>query len=104
MSFRVGVLGAGTHGQRYVRHALKDVPGMTVTALCRRSTVAGRKLAAQYGVRYHAEPESLIRDPEVDGIVICTPPSSHFGLARSTLAANDLSLIFLRIDFGFISP
>jgi predicted dehydrogenase len=88
MSFRVGVLGAGTHGQRYVRHALKDVPGMTVTALCRRSTVAGRRLAAQYGVRYHEEPESLIADPEVDGVVICTPPSSHFELARAVLASG----------------
>jgi len=88
MGFRVGVLGAGTHGQRYVRHALKDVPGMTVTALCRRNGKAGRKLAAQYGVRYHPEPESLITDPEVDGVVVCTPPSSHFELARAVLASG----------------
>jgi predicted dehydrogenase len=88
MSFRVGVLGAGTHGERYVRHALQDVPGMTLTALCRRNQEAGRKLAAQYGVRYHAEPESIIADPEVDGIVVCTPPSSHFELARDVLASG----------------
>jgi predicted dehydrogenase len=88
MSFRVGVLGAGTHGQRYVRHALKDVPGMTVTALCRRNGEAGRKLAAQYGVRYHPAPENLIADPEVDGVVVCTPPSSHFELARAVLASG----------------
>jgi predicted dehydrogenase len=61
---------------------------MTVTAICRRNTEAGRQLAAQYGVRYHAEPESLIQDPEVDGIVICTPPSSHFEIAKAVLAAG----------------
>lgn len=88
MSFRVGVLGAGTHGERYVRHALQDVSGMTVTALCRRNQEAGRKLAAQFGVRYHSEPECLIGDPEVDGIVICTPPSSHFELARAVLTTG----------------
>ena len=88
MRFRVGVLGAGTHGERYVRHALQDVPGMTVTALCRRNREAGGELAARYGVRYHAEPESLIKDPEVDGIVVCTPPSSHFELAREVLASG----------------
>ncbi len=88
MSFRIGVLGAGTHGERYVRHALRDVQGMTVTALCRRNKEAGRELAAQYGVRYHAEPESLITDPEVDGVVVCTPPSSHFVLARAVLASG----------------
>ena len=88
MIFRVGVLGAGTHGERYVRHALQDVPGMTVTALCRRNREAGLELAARYGVRYHAEPESLIGDPEVDGVVVCTPPSSHFVLARAVLASG----------------
>ncbi len=88
MSFRIGVLGAGTHGERYVRHALQDVPGMTVTALCRRNREAGLELAARYGVRYHAEPESLIGDPEVDGVVVCTPPSSHFVLARAVLASD----------------
>ncbi len=93
MSFRVGVLGAGNHGERYVRHALKDVPGMTVTALCRRNEEAGRKLAAQYGVRYHEEPESLIADPEVDGVVVCTPPSSHFELARAVLASGKALLL-----------
>ncbi len=88
MSFRVGVIGAGAHRERYVHHGLQDVPGMTVTALCRRSTEAGRKMAAQYGVRYHAEPENLIQDLEVDGIVICTPPSSHFEIAKAVLAAG----------------
>lgn len=93
MTFRIGVVGAGTHGERYVRHGLQDVPGMTVTALCRRNTVAGQKLAAQYGVRYHAEPENLIQDPEVDGIVVCTPPSSHFELARAVLASGKALLL-----------
>ena len=93
MTFRIGVVGAGTHGERYVRHGLQDVPGMTVTALCRRNSAAGRKLAAQYGVRYHAEPESLIKDPEVDGVVVCTPPSSHFELARSVLASGKSLLL-----------
>ena len=85
MVFRIGVIGAGAHGERYVRHGLQDVPGMAVTALCRRSAETGRKLAAQYGVRYFAEPENLIKDPEVDGIVVCTPPSSHFELAQAVL-------------------
>ena len=87
MIFRIGVIGAGAHGERYVRHGLQDVPGMAVTALCRRTVDEGRRLAAQYGVRYHAEPEDLIADPEVDGVVICTPPSSHFKLAQKVLTA-----------------
>ncbi len=88
MDFRIGVIGAGAHGERYVRHGGNDVPGMAVTALCRRSETEGRVLADRYGCRYHAAPEDLIADPDVDGVVICTPPSSHFGLAAAVLKAG----------------
>jgi predicted dehydrogenase len=88
MTFRIGVIGAGAHGTRYVRHAQRDVPGMTATALCRRGVDAGTKLAAEFHCRYHTDPADLIADPEVDGVVICTPPSSHFDLARSVIEAG----------------
>lgn len=88
MEFRIGILGAGAHGERYVRHGLRDVPGMTVTALCRRDGAAGRELASRYGVRYLPEAAALIADTAVDGVVVCTPPSSHFELARAVLAAG----------------
>ena len=88
MDFRLGVIGAGAHGERYVRHAGNDVPGMAVTALCRRTENEGRQMAERFGCRYHAAPEDLIRDPDVDGVVICTPPSSHFALAAAVIAAG----------------
>ncbi len=88
MNFRIGIVGAGAHGERYVRHGLRDVPGMTVTALCRRQEKPGRALAEQHGVRYHPEAAGLIADPEVDGVVICTPPSTHFSLADQVIAAG----------------
>lgn len=88
MNFRIGIIGAGTHGERYLRHGLGDVAGMTVTALCRRQARPGRALAERHGVRYHREPAALIADPAVDGVVICTPPSSHFALARDVIAAG----------------
>ena len=88
MTFRIGLIGAGTHGTRYLRHAGQDVPGMEVAALCRRDRVVGEQLADGLGCRYHAEPMDLIQDPQVDGIVICTPPSTHFELATAVLAAK----------------
>ncbi|MBE0566303.1 MAG: Gfo/Idh/MocA family oxidoreductase [Krumholzibacteria bacterium] len=88
MTFRIGVIGAGSHGQRYLRHAAADVPGMGVAALCRRDAAAGRPLADGLGVRYHADPAALVADPQVDGVVVCTPPSSHFALAAAVLAAG----------------
>ncbi len=88
MTFRIGVIGAGAHGERYVRHGLADVPGMTVTALCRRDRAAGEALAAKHGVRYLPDAAALIAEPAVDGVVVCTPPASHAALAGAVLAAG----------------
>jgi len=39
-------------------------------------------------VRHHTEAAELIRDPDVDGVVICTPPGTHFEYAQQVLAAG----------------
>lgn len=88
MDLRIGVIGAGTHGTRYLRHAARDVPGLRATALCRRDEDAGRALAAELDCRFHAEPSALIGNPEVDAVIVATPPASHFELARQVLAAG----------------
>ncbi|HPF69467.1 MAG TPA: Gfo/Idh/MocA family oxidoreductase [Candidatus Krumholzibacteria bacterium] len=87
-TFRIGVIGAGSHGARYLRHAAADVPGMAAVALCRRDPAAAAALAGALGVRAHADPQALIADPDVDGVIIVTPPSSHFALAAAVLAAG----------------
>jgi predicted dehydrogenase len=88
MPFRVGVIGAGTHGSRYLRHAREDVPGMSPAVLCRRNRDLGAELARRFDCRYQAESADLIADPEVDGIIVATPPASHFPLACEVLAAG----------------
>lgn len=88
MTLRIGIVGAGTHGARYVRHATEDVAEMVVTAVCRRDRAAGEALAATWGCRYLADGHALIADAEVDAVVVTTPPSSHFTFARAALAAG----------------
>lgn len=88
MTFRIGVIGAGAHGTRYLRHAARDVPGLEPVALCRRDLAAGQVLAEELDCRCHASAHELIADPTVDGVIVCTPPSSHFELAAAVLAAG----------------
>ncbi|PJA73293.1 hypothetical protein CO151_14000 [bacterium CG_4_9_14_3_um_filter_65_15] len=93
MTFRIGVIGAGIHGTRYLRHALADVPGMTPTALCRGDEMMGAQLAGEFGIRYHAEAAALIADPAVDGVIVATPPAPHFDQARAVLTAGKALLL-----------
>jgi predicted dehydrogenase len=93
MALRVGVIGAGTHGTRYLRHLRNDVPGLTAVGLCRRDAAAGRALADELGLRYYPETAALVADPEVDAVVVCTPPASHFSLARRALEAHKPLLV-----------
>jgi predicted dehydrogenase len=87
-AFRVGVIGAGIHGTRYLRHARADVPGMRPVALCRRDRAAGEALARELGCRYEADPARLAAAGDVDGVIVVTPPDSHLDLARLVLSAG----------------
>jgi predicted dehydrogenase len=93
MTLRIGIVGAGIHGTRYLRHAANDVEGLRVVALCRRDRAVGEALAAAHGCRYVPDGHALIADAEVDAVVVTTPPSSHFTFARAALAAGKAVLV-----------
>ena len=88
MAMRIGIIGAGTHGERYTRHARSDVPDLEPVVICRRDHQAGQALAERYGCRYQSESAAVLADPDVDGVIVCTPPSSHFPLATAALKAG----------------
>ena len=92
-TLRVGLIGAGTHGTRYARHLKNDVPGMTLSAVCRRDETAGRALASQLDVPWCPTAHELLERPDVDAVVIATPPSSHHELTVATLGAKKPVLI-----------
>ncbi|MCI0342073.1 MAG: Gfo/Idh/MocA family oxidoreductase [Planctomycetales bacterium] len=81
----IGILGLGVHGTRYARHLLAgDVPGARLVAVQRRNRTEGEAFARrERGVRFHAEPEALLADPDVGLVIVTTPPDSHRTLAEA---------------------
>ena len=71
----IGIVGAGTHGLRYVRHLAEDVEGATLVALCRRNRAEGEALAAAHGCVFHADWRGLIEDRRVDAVLIGIGPA-----------------------------
>ena len=86
---RIGIIGCGRHGERYLRHlAQGDVDGAVPAALWRRDKPAADALAKQYGVRAHASWEALIADPGVDAVIVATPPGAHPAPIAAAVAAG----------------
>ena len=85
---RVGIIGLGAHGRRYVKHVMDDVPDMRLVAVCRRDRVEGERVAGAAGARYIADAVELIAAPDVDAVILVTPPPSHLAVARAALEAG----------------
>jgi len=84
----VGLIGAGKHGQRYVRHIALDVPELHLVALSRRDVAAGRRQAADLGCRFHGDWRDLVADPAVEAVVTVVPPVLHPAIAAAVAAAE----------------
>jgi predicted dehydrogenase len=85
---RLGLVGAGLHGARYARHIMHDVDEAQLVALCRRDRAQGEAQAREHGAEYEPSIESLVQRPDVDAVVVVTPPANHLSACRLALAAD----------------
>jgi len=82
---RVGVIGLGVHGQRYLRHLAQDVPEACLAAVCRLDPVQAEQAGRAWGVPFFTNPNDLLEHPDVDAVAIVTPPPTHLSLATAAL-------------------
>jgi len=92
-SVGLGVVGMGRHGSRYVKHLLEGVPGCHLAAVSRRDETAGRAFALQHGVRFCADWQDLVTQPEVEAVVVVTPPGLNREICLSAARAGKPMLI-----------
>jgi predicted dehydrogenase len=89
----VGLIGAGKHGERYLRHVIEDVSELRVVLLSRRDAQAGRDQAARAGARYVADFRELVRSPEIEAVIAVVPPALNVEIC--TLAAGSRKAILI---------
>ncbi len=89
----IGLVGAGKHGERYLRHVVEDVPDLRVALLCRRAEAAGRSQAARVGARYVADFRELAGSPEIEAVVTVAPPTLNLELVRVAARAGKALLL-----------
>lgn len=74
---RIGLIGAGKHGSRYIKHIVEDIAQAELVALCRRDRHEGEQLAAMRNCVYYSDYRQLLADPRVDVVAIVVPPYLH---------------------------
>jgi predicted dehydrogenase len=84
----IGIIGAGKHGLRYVRHLAHDVTGATLVALSRRDRREGAAVAAAHGCAFYADWRALVDDPRVEAVVTVVPPVLNAPIAEAASRAG----------------
>jgi len=92
-SVGLGVVGMGRHGSRYVKHLLEGVPGCHLAAVSRKDAAAGHAFAEQHGVLFCADWRDLVTRPEVEAVVVVTPPGLNRDVCLAAARAGKPLLI-----------
>lgn len=90
---RVGVVGYGYWGPNLVRN-FAEYPGSQVAMVADLSSDRLAPLRRRYPeIEITTDYRDLLKDPTIEAIIICTPISSHFDLARAALEAGKHVLV-----------
>jgi predicted dehydrogenase len=82
---RIGMIGVGYWGPNLIRN-FSETEDASVVACCDLSAERLSTIQKRYpSVRCTQNHEELLRDPSVDAVVIATPVSTHYPLAKAAL-------------------
>lgn len=85
MSARLGLIGVGRWGKRYV-HTINQISEVRLTHLCTRDPANAGLVSNP--VEVSDDWRALLRSRELDGIIIATPPDTHAEILHACLDAG----------------
>ena len=89
----VAVIGAGHWGPNLIRN-FETNPASEVVAVCDRSPERIRALIKAFpGIRMETDPGAILEDPSIDAVVVASPTSTHYVLAKQALLAGKHVLV-----------
>jgi predicted dehydrogenase len=83
----VGIIGCGGIAQVHLE-AMKRVPALRAAVFFDTGIEAAKKTAERFGGQVVAEADELFNRPEVQAVLICTPPVTHAALMKKAIAAG----------------
>ncbi|HKP87110.1 MAG TPA: bi-domain-containing oxidoreductase [Blastocatellia bacterium] len=86
---QVALVGAGNIARWAHLPSLKSIPGVRLQAVLSNSGARGKSLATRFGAAYAcSDYEEILRDPNIDVVMIMSRNQYHFSQARAALQAG----------------
>lgn len=87
MVWRIGIIGAGHYGEAHAQ-ALAELDNTVLTAASRTNADALAAFAARFGCASYTDFDDLLKDTNVDVVVIATPHNLHTHVAIAAARAG----------------
>ncbi len=88
MPVKLGQIGLGAWGRNLIR-TFHNLPDVVFKIGCDSDSSRLSTLSSKFpGVNWTKDPREIIADPDIDAVIIATPPASHFELASMALEAG----------------
>jgi predicted dehydrogenase len=87
--YRVGIVGYGLSAKIFHIPYIERTPGFNLKAICQRTVTSANDAGRDHpAVDIFRNTEDLIQSPQVDVVVLCTPPTTHFTLTKRCLESG----------------
>jgi len=97
-TMRIGVIGAGAFTTNRLLPGFQKLPDVTVTAVANRRRESAERVAAQFGIaEVLGDYREVVASPNVDAVLIGTPPYLHRDATHAALLAGKHVLCETRI-------
>jgi predicted dehydrogenase len=85
---KLGLIGCGAWGKNLLRN-FANLPGCILLSCCDENPKQIEKLYPSYPeVKFTQDHKEIIENPNLDAVVISTPPASHFELSKAAILAD----------------
>jgi predicted dehydrogenase len=96
---RAGIIGAGAVAGHHAR-AISETDGIELAGVASRTKEKAEQMAAKFGARCYPDALSLLDDPSVDLVIICTFPDSHREYASAAARKGKHVLVEKPLDLS----
>ncbi|CAJ2510531.1 Uu.00g133400.m01.CDS01 [Anthostomella pinea] len=88
-TFNVGVIGYGMSASTFHIPFITSTPSLKLYSILQRKPSDSSSAPRDYPhLKHHTSLESFLADPELDVVVVTTPPETHFAFAQQALQAG----------------